>query len=204
MTGSGPTTVLSQSGEYARIVQWVKDAWIEIQTENGRNWKFAWVQKEINTTANVQTFDMSAQSVKTPDVDTFTMFLTTDTESEEAPLNYVDYSEFRSAYKHIHSDADAPSMVTILPDGNLFFEPKPDADYTIRFDARKTVQILAADADVPYLAEEYQNAIVYRALLKYERYEESPHFIAPEYQSAWDRLLWEQEDIAELMVVQPS
>lgn len=202
--GTGPTTVVGQTGEYARIVEWVKQSWIKIQTEKGRRFKFTWVQKEINTTASARTYDMSGESVKQIDSDTFTIFLTTDTESEETPLEYMEYNKFKRLYNYIHSDAEQPAIITVLPDNNLFFEPTPDDDYTIRFDASKSVQVLAADDDVPYLPEEYQYAIIYRALLDYERYEEAPLTIAPHYLEAWNRLLWEQEDVPEEMVVQPS
>jgi len=201
--GTGPTTVVGQTGEYARVVEWIKQSWIKIQTEKSRRWKFTWIQKEINTTADARTYDMSSESVKQIDTDTFTIFLTADTESQEMPLEFMEYNQFKKIYNYIHSDAEQPAIVTVLPDNNLFFEPKPNDDYTIRFDASKSVQILAADSDVPYLPEEYQYAIIYRALLDYERYEEAPMIIAPLYLDAWNRLLWEQEDVPDEMVVQP-
>ena len=38
-SGAGPTTTVNQVGEYGRMVNWVQDAWLDIQSEQ-QNWEF--------------------------------------------------------------------------------------------------------------------------------------------------------------------
>lgn len=204
ISGSGPTTVVGQSGEYKRIVDWIARAWVKIQTDKGRKWKFTWTQVEINTTADVQTYDMSGESIKEIDTDTFTIFLTSATQSAEQKLAYMEYSKWRKINGHQHPDSSFPSVVTVLPDGDLKFYPPPDADYTVRFDGRFAVQHMTADSDTPYLPADYHHAILYQALLDYGRYEGAEEIIQvvpAQWEDAYNSLLWEQLDRPEELVV---
>jgi len=50
-SGTGPATVLAQSGELARFVQWIADAWTELQNEKD---EWFWMRKSftVNTVAD--------------------------------------------------------------------------------------------------------------------------------------------------------
>lgn len=49
-SGTGPSTVTGQTGELARFVSWIADAWQEIQSER-EDWLFARKSFTVNTVA---------------------------------------------------------------------------------------------------------------------------------------------------------
>ena len=55
ISGSGPTTVVGQSGNLQRIVDWVNTAWIDIQTTN-QDWGWMRASASFTTVSGQATY----------------------------------------------------------------------------------------------------------------------------------------------------
>lgn len=171
-----PTTVVAQTGDAKRIVNWVKEAWLEIQSigavgQDHGSWKFLWGRTEFDTVAGTDEYSVSGIDVAKWDVDSFTIYLKSDGESKESRLSTMLYEDFKRINTGVDTNAK-PSRLVVLPSGNLMLDPTPDAVYTIQGDYWLNPVALAADADVPACAAHHHYAIVNKALSYYYDFDE--------------------------------
>ena len=134
VAGSGPTDVATATGIELRIVNYVKNAWNDIQA-HPKLWKWMWGDYLAPAPggAPLQTIATVRDSVLT-DVDeiltnTFRSYLTATGVSDRQRMTYVDYEAFQTRYGVVTSDDNRPINVTRLPTGNLRFYPTPDCTF---------------------------------------------------------------------------
>ncbi len=184
---TNPTAVTSQVGEYRRLVDWVSEAWTEIQ---GRHTDWRWLRRELtfNTTAG----DGSYSYGDVTDVDAaavisrfshwwahdeempFTIYLTSAGAAGERDLIYIPWENFRWHYRRgVHNNAP-PVHISVDPQNRLVLGPTPDAIYTVKGTYQRGPQILAADGDTPEFGSQYHMLIVYRTMEKYSIFENAP------------------------------
>jgi hypothetical protein len=193
IAGTGPTTVLAQSGEYLRLVTWIKNAWIKIQNYP-RDWKWMW--REYSIAGLASTSDYVLTDVEKIHEDTFSYYLTATGTSARQKLKYINWKRYTDSYSTVVASEASPALVTRKPNGNLKLWPTPDAAYTIDFEYQKTPQILAANADEPEMPAEYHEAILYLALVDHGGFEEASEvygFAANQYSQYFKSLLLKQE-----------
>jgi hypothetical protein len=164
-SGSGPVTVMDQSGEYARLVSWIQQAWREIQLS--RHWRFEWAEASVGTLVGFRECqppsDLSVW-------DAFTLKI------DGKALHVLSWSDFRQHYQE-DAGADYPSFIAQKPDGTLILDAAPRQDGLITFEYWRTPQVLVESSDVPRLPERYHMVIVYRAMLFYALYENAPEVL---------------------------
>lgn len=165
--GSGPANVVSQSGEYARLVSWVQQAWTEIQLSR-QNWGFAWKEGEVVVDADFREFSPPAD---------FHAWDERTLRLAGKELRYLPWDEFRERYRddsgHTH-----PTYITITPSGSFKLDTTPEADNQyITFEYWRKAQILTESEDVPRLPELYHLLIVYRAMINYGMYENAAEVV---------------------------
>lgn len=176
IAGVGPAKVTDQSGESLRVVEWIRQAWVEIQNLH-EYWKFRWAEGLFETTElSVGVFSDTYEFAGADDFDreSMSIYKTADGSSESTPMFYFDYLDFRDRFQFApvaEADQDQPSFWTIKPDKKIQVYPVPDAFYTLGFDYSKTPQVLEANTDTPLCASRYHMTIIYLALLSYGRYE---------------------------------
>jgi len=182
VAGTGPAAVTSQTGVLKDIVDWVSQAYTEIQ-ERHTNWNWMRSTFTVNTVSGTDTYAygtctdsrLSATITRFArwwplDEDGFnnmTCYLTSGGVSGEGYLAYLPWSQFRNRYKRGTQNNGKPIHVTIDPQRQLVFGPKPDDIYTINGEYQLSPQILAADGDTPEMPTQYHRLIVYRAMEKY-------------------------------------
>jgi hypothetical protein len=171
VSGSGPTTVVDQTGEMRRIVEWVKNAWLEIQLTRP-DWRFLWAAGSFTTSAGVADYTQAALGVAATQFD-LGSFVLTDGDGNKRRLRYVPYTLWKATYDAATLTNDIPTLVTDLPDQSLRFTVPPDDAYAVAFDYYREPQVLAANADEPYLPSRYQMLIVYKATMYYAGYEDA-------------------------------
>ncbi len=262
-SGTGPVTVVNQDGELARMVNWINDAWLDIQSQH-KDWGWMrttctfptvtskgtysaadagisdfgmWVRDSFRNYANPAiTFTIASPCVaglvghglsvgdtaafatsgvlptgitagttyyvvSVPTTDTFTFSATaggspvntSGTQSgahsmtsnnttifaglkSEVFMDYDDYDTWRDSYLYgaLRLVETRPMRMSIAPNKSLCLGPIPVAGYTILGDYFRVPSYMAADADIPGLPSQYHMAIVYKALISYGEYEESP------------------------------
>jgi len=197
ISGSGPTTVVDQTGQNKRIVNWISQAWQDIQIMRP-NWLFMRSEFSFDTVIDERDNnpeDKSITDLKLWDIGSFVMYETALAGVEEGALPYLPYAEWRSRYRAQMSQRPSgrPQLFTITPDNYIRTEPKPDKIYTIEGEYKRTTQVFSADTDVPTnLDDDFHMLIVWQALKYYGLYENAPEVIDAA-ETYFDTLLYRLE-----------
>lgn len=165
------TTVNGASGRVEKLVNWVRDAWVNIQNER-TDWLFrtATFDKPLSIGVNSYTGASFALEVASWLPDTATSFSMTLYDpalgqGDETYLQQRSWDVWRSQYDRGAQVSNRPTIWAQAPDGSLCIGPKPDKAYTLRGTYRRKAQRLTLDGDTPLVPEDFHNAIIGRALL---------------------------------------
>ena len=179
MSGADLVTVVGQTGENNRAVQWVNASWNDIQTAH-QDWQ--WMRKTATFptvagqalypngtgpgTTGVTDFGMWAR-------DTFRNYPTAQGLAAEIYMDYIDYENWRNSYMYgaLRFQETRPFQVTIAPDKSLGLGPFPNDQYTVLGDYYSAPAPMVLDTDIPPLPVQFHMAIVHRAKMYYGRYE---------------------------------
>jgi hypothetical protein len=183
-SGIAPTTVIGQTGENARLVSWIKQADRYVQ-DLWHRWSFLRFEYSAPTVASQR--DITKPStIQTWDLDTF--FIDGD------PMEAVHYNDIKREVFDTTIE-DIPWRVIIMPNGDLRFDPVPDAVYTITADAYLYPVSLAANIDVSLVPEALHQVIIGRALILYGNYENAPE-IKDQGEELYEEFLGRLESLA--------
>jgi len=172
VSGTGPSAVTGQTGEYLRLVDWITAAYEDIQNAH-KTWRFLRAEFSFSTIASTQEYTPAAVSITDLAVWRRQDMRVYDSESDEQFLHYLPWSDFRVNYKfgNNRSSEGRPSVVTVKPDNSLALWQIPDDVYTIDGEYYKSADVMEANSDVPIFHERFHLAIVWRALMYYGGYE---------------------------------
>lgn len=162
--GTGPASVSGQSGEYARLIGWIRAAWREIQTDRER-WRFAWTRGSISVESAFREYALP-EDFSSWDEDTLYL--------GDRRLRVIPWETFREQFRTPDGEV---RCVSVAPDNTLRLNGYPDADGTLEFEYWRTPQELTEGTDVPRLPSRYHMAIVYRAMIEYGFYENAAEVI---------------------------
>lgn len=181
VTGTGPTTVVAQTGALLRIVDCVIEAWREIQTMQ-TEWKFMNKGGTLSLAATTQSYSLATIVAANP---TYGRLVKgTIKYADGNRIRLMDYADWENDNIDLGTQTGQPAKLTEDADRALLFYPIPDAVYPIRFRFTRAAQVLAADADIPICPEDFHMAIVYRAVLLYANDDEASELYRthhPEY-----------------------
>lgn len=162
VNSAGPTSTLSQTGEYARLVNWIDGAWNEIQQKY--RWDFLWEQTTVTIATGT---NLTAGSIPAHRYDK------DGTYNDTTQLSYMPWKEFRSTYPGAIISDGTPSNWSIRPDKAFVVDAKPTADLALTVERWANPIAMAADTDEPAMPSEHHMAIVWKALLMYANFEEA-------------------------------
>ena len=216
-SNSIPSAVTGQAGELQKIVDFVAQAWVEIQNKHD-SWR--WMrraftvttttdQSEYASTACTDTTDVAAISrfkrwLISDDTGypTFSIYATASGVAAQQWLIYLPWGKFRSIYRFGTQTSGSPVHISITPAGKFALGPAPDSTgYTVGGDYQMGAKTLAADGDTPDMPGDFHMCIVYEAMKKYAGFESAPE--------VWDRakseggpLMWalERDQLPEITV----
>jgi hypothetical protein len=183
VAGSGPAAVTGQTGELLRLVNWVKDAYRDIQDRRD-DWEF--LRLDFTFSASVvggatyaKTSVSNLANWKHDQRDSFRCYLTATGENDEQWLTFEDWDKFRATrlFGANRSNTGRPLYFSIKPNKSIVLWPAPDATYTIAGEYFRTAAEFSADADEP-LFDRHHMAIVYNALMRYAAYVGEPSLYA--------------------------
>lgn len=166
--GTEPAGVTGLTGEAKRLAEWVKQADNYVQCK-WVNWKFLRNTYSQGTAASVATLSKPA-TLKYWDFKTFKIVLPGETDKN--PLDVVEYDKIKHTILDVTEGV--PGRAIVMPDNSLMFEPIPDDVYTIEADYYDKPTLLAANADVSLIPEEYHQVIIGRAMILYANFENAP------------------------------
>jgi len=156
---SGPAAVTGQVGDMKRVVDWVNDSWLKIQSLRP-DWKWMWSQTSTTLSSGTNTITLAA-----------------DVESIEGVrvdgdlIKRIPYETYAKYY--YDRDSSKPILYCIRPDGVVAFNTDADSNYTVTFDYYKVPEAFSAGTSVPGLASRYHMLIVYDALRQYAQFDEA-------------------------------
>ena len=227
--GSGPVNVETAAGMELKIVNYVKNAWLDIQT-HPKNWKWMWGDYAVDLvpgpgTQPLQTI-LNTREYMLTDCDkirvgTFRSYLTATGESDRQRMVWTHWRQFRGRYGVVDETANRPIQATRKPTGDLVLYPKPDGIYSIEFEYFKRATALVANGDIPGLHSDFHMLIVYEALKRFGKAENAEEIVllgeaaggsdgneGKPVSGMWRAMIWDQEykdaetdDEDELMVV---
>lgn len=182
---SAISTTVGQTGEAKRICGWVKDAHTEIQNRH-KQWRWMRSRWTVDTVAGTDSYAPTSctDSRLNAAISRFanwwpfdesgcinmTRYLTSGGVSGESWMTVIPWDYFRSIYRLGTQNNGQIIHVTIDPQNNLVFGPKPDAIYTCQGEYQMSALEFSADSDAPEMPSRYQDVIWLKALEKYGRY----------------------------------
>lgn len=169
-----PTTVVGQENLAYLFVEWVQEAWKEIQMERlGIGWRVV-TGETLSLVAGTYEYalDTDLESLNTRAV---TAHLAGE---NEAPVCFVPSDYYRTTVDRVTRASGKPQYFSVMPDDNAWvFWPNPDAAYTVRFEGIRAVEELdfldtagvgSSDSLVPVAIDPvYHDAIVWQAVMNY-------------------------------------
>jgi hypothetical protein len=168
MSGAGPAQVTGNSGEMARLVDWVRMAWLDMQAIR-TDWRPLW--RQLSQAVTVGQPDVTATADMGHPIPERFRF-------DGAHLRWYAWRDFPA-----HEVEDGtPVAITRRPDGALMLWPTPDSAGTLTGEYHATPQVLTNDADEPWLPRHLQDGIIHEALVLYGAYEDAPEIV--QYHSA--------------------
>jgi len=185
VSGTGPTAVTNQSGEYKRLVDWIQSAYEDIQNAH-RTWRFMRRQATVNTVAGTRSYAPGSWTDTTDSAaisrfdywhnDTASIYLSATGVSDEQRLVFLPYDDWRVTYDIGNSIAeqDRPSFFTVAPNNNIILAKVPNDVYVVRNDYQMYAGTLADENAIPVLPINFHMTIVWRALMWYGEYEGAP------------------------------
>lgn len=189
IVGTSITSVTGNTTELNRVVNWVRQAWNDIQNRH-TNWRWMRSTFSVNTTAGDDSYaptdctdtrlsatisrfshwipldDKGSSNVK--------VYLTSAGVSGERWMSYLQWPYFRSLYRIGNQTNNLPFHYTIDPQNNLVLGPKPNDIYTVSGEYQMSAQTLTASDDVPEMPTQFHDLIVYMAMRKYAGFESAP------------------------------
>jgi len=183
-SGASPVTVVGQTGEYSRFVNWISTAWVDIQNLHN-DWE--WLRKSVSfsTATGKATYSPDADILLTDfaswKIDSFRIYPTSVGFGGERFLTKKGYNAWRDLYQfnNFRTTYSPPIEIAVAPDKSLCLGPTPDATgYTVVGEYFANPVSLTDDSDVPAMPSRFHMIIVYRALQMYAYYESAPEVMA--------------------------
>jgi len=186
-----PAAVTDQVGELQRVVNWISQAWTEIQNRH-TNWRWMRVGFTVNTTSGdgSYAFGDCTDDLTSSAISTFSRWLVDDEEDPgkiylssggvgtQTWLTYANWNDFKSIYRIGTQNNAYPIHVSIDPQDNLIIGPKPNDIYVIKGDFQRGEQSFAANSDTPDMPSRFHKLIVYEAMKKYGFFESASEILA--------------------------
>lgn len=167
-SGSGPASVTGQTGEAKRVVDWINDAWLDIQVMRG-DWRF--MLEPFLVTLN------SGDSQVTLSTNYKSMLKkTVIVKRANGALSFpglLTEEEMRALKRENTETPSYPRYVSVDSAGLMTVFPSCNETVTIAGDYYVKPSEMSENTDIPRLPEEYHLAIVWKALMSAGGFDEA-------------------------------
>jgi len=184
-----PTTVVSQSGMYARMVNWIASALNDIETAHP-DWDWMWLPFSFPTVDGQSEYSAVEAGIAADTHNEWNRYetrnyVTSVGNISEIFMDYIDYDIWRNAYLYgaTRSTRSRPLQFSISPQQKIALGPVPAAGYTITGYYYRNAQILdpvvsstnlTPDTLTPDMPVDFHIMIVYKAMMYYGGYMGAP------------------------------
>lgn len=185
--------VVGAPGRLGLLADLMRSAWEEIQNQY-RAWRFLTVDIPDTTRlgTGISAFEPNSLNLEhwaewIPGTDEDTVPITIwpapgmeetgdPHRAQEISLSWEEYRVFRQLYQtgsSLSTPAATPRAFSVDNRDRLVVWPRPDRDYRIAGTYRRAAQRLSGNDDVPIIAQEHQDVIVWAAVLLLHRHDEA-------------------------------
>lgn len=185
-SGTVPSTVVSQSSQKRKAVDWIAKAEYQINTK-WFDWNFLWTQWSRSTVAGTANY-AAPSDIGTWDLESVYLDYTADSYQN---LDYITYKEWRRDYRNGTKSNALSDSFTILPDKSITLEPPPDAVYSLSADYWKAPTRMTVDASQTPIPAQFERIIIVRAkFFHYDHFADGniPPAVMGEYGDLMDKL----------------
>lgn len=172
-----PASVTGQSGRLLKVVEWVAEAWRQVQNLHD-DWK--WMRAEFTGTITAgaarytpASFNLTRFSKWLCEPRSVTIYDTAKGVADESELKEMSWDDWRINFGRGVQQQNRPRVYAISPTGEFCLGPVPDVPYTVRGEYMKSAQDLTANTDIPELPDtSLHTVIVWKALLLLAQFDE--------------------------------
>lgn len=164
ISGDGPVSVLNQKSILQKVIEWVRQADIDIQRLQN-DWLFMWRMKSITLTELINEYDATSLTLLN-----MRDLLSLDIDGDV--LDFYTWDEFKREKYHQDLGQGKPTVYTIKPDGLIMLYPTPEQAYSATVEYSLKAQSMINDTDVSLIPIEYHDVILHKALMYYSSHEE--------------------------------
>jgi hypothetical protein len=178
-SGSGPPSVTTATGEDRLWVDWINDAWLELQALRP-DWYWMWEPAEISVVAGTRTYALASTTIRRESL-----------RLDGDPVSLIDWTVFERLYGVPYAGSARPTVCSIRPDGNLVLATDPVEDGVLAYEHYRVPVPMAGNDEAPTLPARYQLILVYDGMRKYGFYDNAPEVLQRgevEYQRMLARL----------------
>lgn len=154
-TGLAIGSTLDQKGDALNFVNWIDDAWLEVQGLH--NWPSLWEDAPITIAAGASTATGTLSHKR---------YIHDSARLNGGFLTYQPWDRFRLAYPSLQAGGSIGAW-TIRPDRSIAVNGIVEADTVIQIERYRMPGKLTDNDSVPLLFEEHHMMIVWRALMLY-------------------------------------
>lgn len=179
--GVSPSSVVSATGEWARLVNYIIRSDVEVQ-EMYEDWKFLRTEYSEAMIPTVNTLT-APTGIKFWDPETF--FILESGASTKYPIDVYEYDDIKHEVID-ETTQKVPWRVIIMPDNSLKLEAVPNAAHTLSADYFVHPTAMSANSDESAIPDAYrQGVIVGKAIRKYANFE-GANEISQEAMDMWE------------------
>jgi hypothetical protein len=199
-SGNGPTTTVgTQIEDYARLIAFINEAWVDLQTIR-QDWLWMRSSTTFATTASKATYsitDIGLTDFGNWKNNSFRNYSTDAGTVSEIMMDNISYDDWRNSYYFgaTRFTQTRPTQFAVTPDFSVALGPVPADGYTVSAEYCKAPYEFVADADTPPLPVQFHMIIVYRAMMYYGASEGAPEVYQDgeiEYRQMLNRLSMQQ------------
>lgn len=171
-----PSSVTNQTLRLKKIVEWVAQAWTDIQ---GLHTTWRWMEGEFSGSASAGTARYTAAAWNITRfgswitrAESVTIYDPDIGVADESAMRMIGWDTWRQTYGRGEQTGAKPNEFAISPAGELCLGPIPDKTYTINGLYQKSAQTLSANTDTPECPADFHDAIVWKALMYLAEHDE--------------------------------
>lgn len=171
------STVVGATGEWGQVVHWCRQAWRDIQLKHD-DWNFMRGTMSFTAVVDQAEYAYDGAEIALTDFSRWkdnSFRIYKDTVADQHFLSHLDYERFRDTYIYgsYQTTSAYPNAIAVTPTDGLILGLLPDYAYTVTGEYFKNVESMTLDADEPDLPERFHMIIVWKAMERYGRFEES-------------------------------
>lgn len=157
---SGPTSVTGQTGDMQRLVDWVNESWVRLQSSR-KDWDWLWANASVSLLAGGNTVALPTSVDQIVEIT-----------HDGSPLKQMTYAEFREGFRTI--GPGTPTAFAVRPDNKVVLNAITPTTLTLAIEYYAKPAYLSLNTDEPGLPERFHMLIVWMALNEYALFDEAP------------------------------